>query len=62
MMMMSWSHPTALLRQDRAMDGEKLGGGAGNRLRHRHPAGQQTHTHINFPQETITPRGSTEFY
>lgn len=44
---MSWSRPAALLHQDRPVDGEKLGGGAGNRLRHRHPAGQHTHTHTH---------------
>lgn len=51
MMMMSWSHPADLLRQDRAMDGEKPGGGARNRLRHRHPAGQQTNTHTQTNKE-----------
>lgn len=43
-MTMSWSRPADLLRQDRHLDGEKHGGGDRNRLRHRHPAGQHTHT------------------
>ncbi len=35
------SHPADLHRKNHHSDGEKHGGGAGNRLRHRHPAGKK---------------------